>query len=281
MERVPRRAAGCADRRSRLEQYQPHAAAQPRRRRAEGIYPRYAQPDRSDHWREIDRLGESERLFPCRHPAGDGWRRHRLYDRRDGFRHRVAAQYTGRAAHSPPLSGGHRRHGPEPGAHEVAAGDRGTVALFGYEVIRGTASNGQKSGRNLYPAPTLEVFPGERLIVHFENGLTRLTIRDSFIPRYTLKDQPVSLYPEQMTSSPINLHTHGAHISPRGNADNVMLHIAPEMSNTYTYDIPRNMPQGLHWYHCHLHGLTAAQVYAGLVGLLAVGRTDGNLPLVT
>ena len=153
--------------------------------------------------------------------------------------------------------------------------------LFDYEVIRGTASNGQKSGRNLYPAPTLEVFPGERLIVHFENGLTGLTIRDYFIPQYTLKDQPVPPYPEQMTSSPINLHTHGAHITPRGNADNVMLHIPPGMSNTYTYDIPRNMPQGLYWYHCHLHGLTAAQVYAGLVGLLAVGRTDGNLPLVT
>ena len=153
--------------------------------------------------------------------------------------------------------------------------------LFDYEVIRGTASNGQKSGGNLYPAPTLQVFPGERLIVHFENSLTGLTIRDYFIPQYTAKDQPVPLYPEQMTSSPINLHTHGAHISPKGNADNVMLHIPSGMSNTYTYDIPRNMPQGLYWYHCHLHGLTAAQVYEGLVGLLAVGRTDGNLPLVT
>jgi FtsP/CotA-like multicopper oxidase with cupredoxin domain len=153
--------------------------------------------------------------------------------------------------------------------------------LFDYEVIRGTASNGQKSGGNLYPVPTLQVFPGERLIVHFENGLTGLTIRDYFLPQYTPKDQQVPLYPEQMTSSPINLHTHGAHISPKGNADNVMLHIPPGMSNTYTYDIPRNMPQGLYWYHCHLHGLTAAQVYAGLVGLLAVGRTDGNLPLVT
>jgi FtsP/CotA-like multicopper oxidase with cupredoxin domain len=150
-----------------------------------------------------------------------------------------------------------------------------------YEVIRGTASNGQKSGGNLYPAPTLQVFPGERLIVHFENGLTGLTIQDYFVPQYTPKDQPVPLYPEQMTSSPINLHTHGAHISPKGNADNVMLHIPPGMSNTFTYDIPRNMPQGLYWYHGHLHGLTAAQVYAGLVGLLAVGRTDGNLPLVT
>jgi len=153
--------------------------------------------------------------------------------------------------------------------------------LFDYEVIRGTASDGQMSGGNLYPGPTLEVFPGERLIIHFENGLTDLTIRDYFSPQYTPKGQPIPIYPEQMTSSPINLHTHGAHISPRGNADNVLLHIPPGMSNTYTYDIPRNMPQGLYWYHSHLHGLTSAQVYTGLVGLLAIGRTDGNLPLVT
>ena len=52
--------------------------------------------------------------------------------------------------------------------------------LFDYEALRGTASNGQKSGGNLYPAPTLQVFPGERLIVHFENSLSGLTIRDYF-----------------------------------------------------------------------------------------------------
>ena len=42
--------------------------------------------------------------------------------------------------------------------------------LFDYEVIRGTASDGQRSGGNLYPGPTLHVFPGETLIIHFENG---------------------------------------------------------------------------------------------------------------
>src|SRR5436190_4725324 len=153
--------------------------------------------------------------------------------------------------------------------------------LFDYEVIRGTASNGETSGGNLYPAPTLQVFPGEKLIVHFGNELAGLTIRDYFNPQYTPKGQPVPTYPEQMTSSPLNLHTHGLHISPKGNADNVLLHIPPGMSNTYTYDIPRNMPQGAYWYHSHLHGLTSAQAYAGLAGLLAIGRTDGNLPLVT
>ena len=84
-----------------------------------------------------------------------------------------------------------------------------------------------------------------------------------------------------MTSSPLNLHVHGLHVSPKGNADNVLLHIPAGMANTYTYDIPNNMPQGAYWYHSHLHGLTAAQVYTGLAGLLAIGRTDGNLPLVT
>lgn len=153
--------------------------------------------------------------------------------------------------------------------------------LFNYEVIRGTASNGQKTGTNPYPAPTLQVYPGEKLIVHFENELKGLTIRDYFIPSYTAKDENVPVYPEAMTESPINLHTHGAHISPKGNADNVMLDIPPGMNNTYSYDIPRNMPQGLYWYHSHLHGLTAPQTYAGLAGLLAVGRTDGNIPIVT
>jgi FtsP/CotA-like multicopper oxidase with cupredoxin domain len=104
--------------------------------------------------------------------------------------------------------------------------------LFDYEVIRGTASDGQRSGGNLYPAPTLHVFPGETLIVHFENGLNGLTIRDYFSPQYTPKSQSVPLYPSQMTSSPLNLHTHGAHISPKGNADNVLLHLPPGMSWT-------------------------------------------------
>ena len=153
--------------------------------------------------------------------------------------------------------------------------------LFDYELIRGTASDGNVSGRNLYPAPTLQVFPGEKLIVHYENALSGLTIRDFFSPQYTPKGQPVPTYPEQMTESPLNLHTHGLHISPRGNADNVLLHMPPGRSNTHIYDIPRNMPQGMYWYHPHLHGLTAPHVYAGLAGLLAIGRTDGNLPVVT
>jgi FtsP/CotA-like multicopper oxidase with cupredoxin domain len=153
--------------------------------------------------------------------------------------------------------------------------------VFDYELIRGTASNGQSSGDNLYPAPTLQAFPGETLIVHLDNALTNLTIRDFFDPKYTPKGEEVPLYPAQMHSSPLNLHTHGLHVSPKGNSDNVMLHVPGGMSNTYTYKIPKDHPQGAYWYHSHLHGLTTAHTYYGLAGLLAIGRTDGNIPLVT
>ncbi|MDB5487171.1 MAG: Multicopper oxidase type 3, partial [Reyranella sp.] len=153
--------------------------------------------------------------------------------------------------------------------------------LLDYELIRGTASNGQKTGKNLYPAPTLQVFPGERLVVHFENGLSGLTIRDFYNPAYTAVNQTVPPYPEQLTASPLNLHSHGLHVSPQGNADNVMLHMPAGTSNTYTYDIPKAHPHGAYWYHSHLHMLTTAHVYFGMVGLLAIGRLDGNLPVVT
>src|SRR6202042_785825 len=40
------------------------------------------------------------------------------------------------------------------------------MLLFDYSVQRGSSSNGQMSGGHMYPAPTLHVEPGERLIVH-------------------------------------------------------------------------------------------------------------------
>jgi FtsP/CotA-like multicopper oxidase with cupredoxin domain len=155
------------------------------------------------------------------------------------------------------------------------------MLLFDYSVERGTASDGQMSGGHQYPAPTLHVEPGERLIVHINNELRNLTIPDFYDPKYTPKGQAVPLYPTMMTSAPFNLHVHGAHVSPRGNADNVLLHIDAGMSNTYVYDIPKNMTPGTYWYHSHLHTLTASQTYYGLAGMLLVGRADSEIPLVT
>ncbi|MDT5312460.1 MAG: hypothetical protein QOE74_1480 [Mycobacterium sp.] len=153
--------------------------------------------------------------------------------------------------------------------------------VFGFDLIKGTSSDGTTKGDNLYPAPTLRVDPGEKLIVHYDNDLAGLTIKDFYDPAFTPKGGDVPVYPPTLTEAPLNLHTHGLHVSPSGNADNVMLSIPAGMGNTYTYDVPANMPNGLYWYHSHRHTMTTQQTYFGLAGLLEIGRPDGNLPLVT
>ncbi|MCB0936814.1 MAG: multicopper oxidase domain-containing protein, partial [Mycobacterium sp.] len=153
--------------------------------------------------------------------------------------------------------------------------------VFGYTLIKGSSSDGSTAGDNLYPAPTLRVDPGQRLIVHFDNDLQDLKIADFYDPAFTKAGGQVPLYPPPLGSAPLNLHTHGVHVSPSGNADNVLLDIPAGMGNTYTYDVPPDMPNGLYWYHSHRHTLTTQQTYAGLAGLLEIGRPDGNLPAVT
>ena len=155
------------------------------------------------------------------------------------------------------------------------------MLLFDYSVQRGSSSDGQMSGGHMYPAPTLHVEPGERLIIHINNEQRNLSIPDFYDPKYTPVGQTVPKYPTMLTAAPFNLHVHGAHVSPRGNADNVLLHIDAGMSNTYVYDIPKNMTPGTYWYHSHLHTLTAMQTYFGLAGMLLVGRADSDIPLVT
>lgn len=163
---------------------------------------------------------------------------------------------------------------------DTASGPVTNMLVFGYEVQRGTSSNGIPTARNVYPAPTLQVDPGETLIVHLENEMTGLTITDYVDPAFTPAGEPVALYPAMLTSSPYNNHTHGLHVSPSGNSDNVLLNIPAGMTNTYTYEIPTDHPEGLYWYHTHRHMLTTPQTYRGLAGMLVIGQADGAIPAV-
>ncbi|AFZ38210.1 Bilirubin oxidase (plasmid) [Stanieria cyanosphaera PCC 7437] len=103
------------------------------------------------------------------------------------------------------------------------------------------AYNGQISG------PRLEAKPGDTLRLRFTNNLTQ----------------------------PTNLHYHGLHVTPTGNGDNVFLEIPPGEALTYEFTIPSNHPAGTFWYHPHLHGLVAEQIFGGLAGLFIVrGELD-------
>lgn len=153
--------------------------------------------------------------------------------------------------------------------------------VYGYRINAGVASDGRNENDSNYPGPTLQVQPGDRLVVRLENNLRGLTIRDVLEPATPAVGQPIPAYPAAQVSAAMNLHTHGLHVSPKGNADNVLLDIPAGEANTYTYEIPKNHPQGLYWYHPHRHMNTDSQVDSGLAGMLVIGRADGNMREVT
>lgn len=97
------------------------------------------------------------------------------------------------------------------------------------------------------PGPRLEAKPGDTVQIRFTNRLNQ----------------------------PTNLHYHGLHIPPTGTGDNVFLEIAPGESHAYEFQIPQNHPAGTFWYHPHVHGLVAEQLFGGLAGLFIVrGKLD-------
>lgn len=97
------------------------------------------------------------------------------------------------------------------------------------------------------PGPRLEAKPGDTVQIRFTNRLNQ----------------------------PTNLHYHGLHITPEGNADNVFLSVPPGERLTYEFTLPADHPAGTFWYHPHHHGHVAEQVFGGLAGLFIVrGELD-------
>ncbi|MGK2964709.1 MAG: multicopper oxidase family protein [Tepidiformaceae bacterium] len=100
------------------------------------------------------------------------------------------------------------------------------------------------------PGPTLRVRPGDVMKIRLENELGHST----------------------------NLHTHGLHVSPEGNADNPFIEIADGEAFDYEIPIPETQRPGLNWYHPHFHHHVAEQLYSGYYGAIIVeGEDDDDL----
>ena len=76
-----------------------------------------------------------------------------------------------------------------------------------------------------------------------------------------------------------NLHVHGFAVPPVAPQDDVLTvctdpAVGPagcgQRSFTYRYRIPATMPEGLYWYHPHVHGEVQAQMLMGLTGAIVV-----------
>ncbi|MGR6966272.1 multicopper oxidase family protein [Geodermatophilus sp. URMC 61] len=102
------------------------------------------------------------------------------------------------------------------------------------------------------PGPTLRLRPGDRLQIELVNRL----------------------------SAPTNLHTHGLHVSPKGNADNTLdVHVHPGESFRYDIQLPDDHPPGPFWYHPHEHHLVADQIWSGLYGGIVVEDAGPEVPV--
>ena len=102
------------------------------------------------------------------------------------------------------------------------------------------------------PGPTLEAKTGDTVRINFENQLAQTS----------------------------NLHFHGLHIPPTGNADNVFLAVPPGATQRYEFVVPEQHPGGLFWYHPHHHGVVAEQVFGGLAGPLIIRGQVDEIPEV-
>jgi FtsP/CotA-like multicopper oxidase with cupredoxin domain len=100
------------------------------------------------------------------------------------------------------------------------------------------------------PGPVWEAQAGDTVQVNFANQLTATT----------------------------NLHFHGLHIPPTGQADNAFLAIPPGETQAYEFTLPVDHPGGLFWYHPHHHGSVAEQVFGGLAGAFVVRGAIDQIP---
>jgi len=137
-------------------------------------------------------------------------------------------------------------------------------------------------------APTLEVNPGDQLIIHFYNDLAAAA--PDATPGHMMHGMkmhaastgtPSDCSATSVTSASTNLHFHGTNVAPVCKQDEVVHTIIPPQTNfDYVVQIPANEPPGAYWYHPHPHGFSDAQVIGGASGLIVVSGIENVNPIV-
>jgi FtsP/CotA-like multicopper oxidase with cupredoxin domain len=114
-------------------------------------------------------------------------------------------------------------------------------------------------------SPEIDVKPGNSLHVALHNDLSKHDPTcDSPAGAYLQLPYGVGCF------NTTNLHTHGLHVSPSGQSDNVLREVDPETVAPYVIDIPDDHPSGTFWYHAHMHGSTAVGLASADAGVLII-----------
>lgn len=124
------------------------------------------------------------------------------------------------------------------------------IAQEGEAEMAGKRVGGTMTFNGKFPGPTLNARPGDRIEITFVNRLREVT----------------------------NFHFHGMHVSPAGNADNILRRFRPGRTYKISVKVPHDHPNGLYWYHPHLHGAVNAQVLRGLAGMISIEGGTARVP---
>jgi FtsP/CotA-like multicopper oxidase with cupredoxin domain len=119
------------------------------------------------------------------------------------------------------------------------------------------------------PGPTLRLEPGDRLA---------LTLSNELAPNPDPMPENHNL-PHHFNTT--NFHSHGLHVSPEGESDNVFRAMEPGGQYDIVIEIPDDHPSGTFWYHPHHHGAVDAQLTSGCFGALIVEGDFADVPEIT
>ncbi|MGA5817713.1 multicopper oxidase family protein [Kitasatospora sp. NPDC094028] len=138
------------------------------------------------------------------------------------------------------------------------------------------------------PGPTLRVRGGDVLRLTQVNGLPPNEPHESPGPNERAEPSGGG-HNRPHDPNSFNLHTHGMHVAPSGDADNVLRVFAPRTAEEAdagapepryltTVEVPAGHPAGTYWYHPHLHGATATQIVGGMAGVVIVEGDVDEVP---
>jgi FtsP/CotA-like multicopper oxidase with cupredoxin domain len=171
-----------------------------------------------------------------------------------------------------------------PGGREVRVE---LVAQYADNVI-GNDKVHLRSYNGALVGPTIRARAGDTLNIHLVNRLpanpptlNNLEVQAAELARELTRGVPPPLttdIPHNFNTT--NLHTHGLHVSPAGNSDNVLIAISPGEEFFYEIKIPPDHPPGTFWYHPHVHGSTALQVSSGMEGALIIEGDIDQVPAI-
>lgn len=135
-------------------------------------------------------------------------------------------------------------------------------------------------------APTLEVNPGDQLILGLNNQIQTFFSSAAASPQHVHSAMAAPTTQSdcngEMTSNSTNLHFHGMNLPPKCHQDETIFTLINPGDPIFTYhvQIPAAEPPGLYWYHPHPHGLTQTQIMGGASGALIVEGIEKIKPEV-